>query len=181
MNREPGPSRRGFTLVEAIAALTIIATLGSIASIVIARGAAAYRTSATLGQVQGELAAAMDRVEREVRAIPHKSGTTAADISGITASSLTWNTSAGACSISLSGGQLLIATGGGPGRAILGDVSVLSVQCFNESGGAMAATLSGAACEPVRRIVISASVSRYGVTATLRTGIYLRSTMTGTQ
>ena len=48
-------------------------------------------------------------------------------------------------------------------------------------GAALAATLSGASCEAIRRVVVTATMTRYGSTATMRTGIYLRSTMTGAQ
>ncbi len=180
-HRRPNRSARGFTLVEAIATMVVIATLGSAASLVIARATGAYKATATLGQLQAELSAALDRVEREVRAIRHKSGASAADISATTASSLSWNSSGGACSLTLSGGQLLLATGGGAGQAILSDVSSLTVQCYDESGAALSSTLSGTACESIRRIAVTATCTRYGTTATLRTGAFLRSTMTGAQ
>lgn len=182
--KRPNPAsgaRRGFTLVEAIAAMVVIATLGSTASLIIARAVGAYKAAATLGQLQSELATGMDRVERELRSVRHKTGTSAADISAATASSISWNSSGGACSLTLSGGQMLLATDGGSGLAILNDVSSLTVQCYDESGAALAATLSGTACEAVRRVAVTATLTRYGTTATLRTGVYLRSTMTGAQ
>jgi prepilin-type N-terminal cleavage/methylation domain-containing protein len=172
--------RRGFTLVEAIATMVIISVLGSAASMVIARAAGMYAAAATTGQLQAELSAAMDRLEREVRAIRPKAGTPgAADLSGATASGLSWTAAGGACAISWSGGQLLLAKDGGAAAAILTDVSALSVQCYDESGVALAPTLSAEACEALRRISITATLTRHGSTAMLRSGIYLRSTMTG--
>jgi hypothetical protein len=173
--------RRGFSLVEAIAAMVVVSTLGSVSSMVIARAVSAYKAAATLGQLQSELAAGFDRAEREVRGIRHQPAGVGADITAAGASAIAWNSAGGACSLSLAGGRMLVAADGGAGVAVLNDVSSLTVQCYDEAGAALPATLAGAACEAVRRVSITATVTRYGTTATLRTSIYLRSTMTGAE
>ena len=175
------PSRRGFTLVEAIATMAIISTLGSVAALVTARATDSYKAAANTAQLQTELSAAMDRVERTLRGIRRKTGVAAADISATTAPSISWNAAGGACSLTLTSGQLVLAENGGAGAAILTDVSAFTVQCYDQSGIALGATLSGASCEAIRRVVITATLTRYGSTTTLRTGVYLRSTMTGAQ
>jgi Tfp pilus assembly protein FimT len=172
-------ARRGFTLVEAVATMVIISTLGSVAVAIIARASDAYAVASSGAQLQSELGTGIDRVERAMRAIRRKTGVAAADISGATASSLSWNAAGGACSLSVSGGQLLLALDGGGGVAILNDVTSLEVACYDEDGSALGAPLSGSGCEAIRRITVTVALSRHGSTATLRTGIFLRATTTG--
>lgn len=170
--------RRAFTLVEVIAAMAVIATLGSVAAMVIARAADAYNTSATAAQVQAELSAALDRIERHLRMIPGAGGTLSY-ISAVTPTSLTWTGTDDECSLSLSGGQVLLVMDAGAPATILTGVTAFSVACADESGAAMAGTLVDDECEDIRRITIAATVSRSGITATGRTGVFLRCTMAG--
>lgn len=172
-------AQRGFTLVEAVATMVIIATLGSIAAVVVAQASEAYTSAATMAQLQSELSAGLDRVERAVRGIRRKAGADAPDITGCTASSISWDAAGGPGSLSVAGGELLLAENGGAGAAILSGVSWFAVECFDGAGVALPADLSGPACEPIRRVVVTVTVERAGVTTTLRSGVFLRSTMAG--
>jgi len=62
---------------------------------------------------------------------------------------------------------------------LIGDVTAFTVQTYNESNTALSATLSGAACDPIRRIMVTITTQRAGVTQTLRTKLFVRSTMEG--
>ena len=59
------------------------------------------------------------------------------------------------------------------------DVSAFSVQTYDEDNAALGATLTGAACDPIRRIELDLTLQRSGVTTSLRTKLFVRSTMRG--
>ena len=73
----------------------------------------------------------------------------------------------------------MITEAGGTARPVLNDVTAFTVTCYNESNAALAASLSGAATQPIRRIQIQVTVSRQGVTESLRARAFVRSLMTG--
>jgi prepilin-type N-terminal cleavage/methylation domain-containing protein len=168
--------RAGFTLIEAIATMTILAALGSVASMLVMTSVDGFTRAATSAQLHSEMSVALDRIDRELRNITVDSSAPgiAPDISAITASSITWHTD---YSLSLSGGNIMFVENGGTARVLLSDVTTFSVQAYDESNAALAASLSGSACEPVRRLRITITLQRSGVTQTLRTRIFLRCTM----
>ena len=170
--------RRGFTIVESIAVMSVLAVIGSISSALIYTGVTSYRDASTLGQIHEEEATAMARLAVELRKIPLSSsaGTMAPLISSVTAASMAWNTN---YSLTLTGSQLLLVEAGGASSVLLDNVTAFSITCYDESNAAMAASLSGAACYPIRRIAVSFTVSRQGTTDTLRTKFFIRSTMQG--
>jgi len=59
--------RRGFTLVELIATMTILAALGSVVSLVIATSVDGYTRAATTAQLNSEISVALEMVTRAVR------------------------------------------------------------------------------------------------------------------
>ena len=137
-----------------------------------------YRTAAIGAELNNELSVALARLETEVRDIPHKSGTATPDITSATATALQWSNS-GACSLTLTGSQLTLAVQGGADAALLSDVTGLAVQCYDQANAPLASTLSGAACDAIRRISVSVTLTRSGVSTTLRTKVFLRCTMQG--
>ncbi len=175
----PNPRhRRAFTLVETIAVMTVLAVLGSLSSALIYTGVLSYRDASTLAQLHEEEATAIGRLAIEFRRIPLNSGagTMAPLISSVSATSMSWNSN---YSITLSGSQLRFVEAGGAAATLLDNVTAFSIQCYDEANTALAATLSGAACYPIRRIAVSVSVSRQGISDTLRTKLFIRSTMQG--
>lgn len=164
---------RGFTLVEAISTMVIIGTVATVAAGIIWRGSEAYQSAATDTELYGELTAAMDRIERALREVPGKGGGKA-NLSGVTPSSVSWASGTTACALALSGGQLILTTdSSGPMVLATGAVS-LSVQAYDESNAALGGTLSGSALDSVRRLSVSATLSRGDRSATLRTRVFLR-------
>ena len=100
----------------------------------------------------------------------------APDINDITTDSITWGANG---EISLSGSKLQITTTGPPLRDILDGVTAFSVQTYDEDNAALAATLTGAACDPIRRIELDLTLQRNDQSASLRTKLFVRSTMSG--
>lgn len=171
-------SRRGFTLVEAIAAITIIATLGSISSTLIFTAVTSYRDATTRAAIHCEISAAYDRLFRELCGVSRDTSATvvAPRISSLTVTSVSWNSN---CTLTLTGNQLTLAMNGGSARVILNHVTSFSITAYNESNTALAASLSGTATQAIRRIQIQVTVSRNGVSETLRSKLFLRCTMQG--
>ena len=170
--------RRGFTIVETIAVMSILGIVGSVSSLLIYSGVASYRGAAVLAQIHEEEATAMARLAVEFRKIPldGTAGSMAPQISSVTATSIAWSTS---YSLTLSGTQLRLVEAGGATSTLLDNVTAFSIQCYDEGNAALGASLSGAACYPIRRITVSFTVSRQGTTDTLRTKFFIRSTMQG--
>ena len=72
-----------------------------------------------------------------------------------------------------------LTTSGPPLGDLLEDVSSFSIQAYDEDNAALAATLTGAACDPIRRIELDLTLQRTGVSTSLRTKLFVRSTMSG--
>ena len=81
--------------------------------------------------------------------------------------------------LSLSGADLLLAVDGGAAAVLLADVTAFSVQTYDEDDAALADSLSGVACDPIRRVALDVTLQRHSVSETLRTKLFIRSTMSG--
>lgn len=178
MSRPHARAQRGFTIIEALATIVILATLGSLVSVIIVRAADQYSATAVAGRLQGQLNQAMERVYRELQSVPARAGATpvVAEISTVTPTSVTFRTN---WTLSQSGGQLLLAEAGAAAQPLLTDVSAFSVQALDSQGTAMGSNLSGSACDPIRRLSITISTTRAGVTETLRTRVFIRALQSG--
>jgi Tfp pilus assembly protein PilE len=173
-------TRRGFTLIEAISTTVILGALGMVTSGLLLRASSAYSQSAATAQAQADLATAMERIDRALREIPLKAQSGAApNITGVTATSVSWADASGSWSLSLSGTQLLLTAPGQSAQVLLNGVSAMSVQAFDQSNAAMSATLSGTACDSVRRLAVSVTSTASGRSETLRTKVFLRGAMSG--
>lgn len=170
-------SRRAFTLIEVIAAIVIIGMLASMTAAVLIRGMEGYEATAQVAQLHSDVTAALDRIDRALRSIP--AAESGANISSVTSASIAWTSAGGACSLSLSAGTLSLVIDGAASQPILSDVTAFTVQCFDESNSALAGSLSGAAVTPIRRVQITLTATRNGRSDTLRTKVFVRSTMEG--
>lgn len=158
--------------------MTILAALGSVASSILMAAMNGYTNSAIGAQLQSDASIALDRIIRELRKVPRDSSASsnAPTISSVTASSIAFNTN---YNLTRSGTTLNFVDNGAASRPLLQDVSSFAVQSYDESGTALATTLSGTACNAIRRIQITISLTRYGVSATVRTSLFIRPTMEG--
>lgn len=174
----PTRAGRAFTLVETIAVMAVLAVIGSLSSGLVYSAVGSYKDAAAEALLHEDAATAMTRLAVELRRIPLNSaaGTMAPLISSVTATSMAWNSN---YSLTLSGGQLQLVEAGGAATVLLANVTSFTIQCYDESNAAMAASLSGPACYPIRRISVSVTVSRLGRTDTIRSKFFIRSTMKG--
>jgi hypothetical protein len=167
--------RRAFTLVELVATMTVLGAMGSVVSVVLTSAIDGYTRASTAAQLNGELSIAMDRIDQLLRYIPYN-GVSGPDIVSVTASSISWQAN---WSLTLVGGEVLLSENGGSAAVLLSDVTSLSVQAYDENNIALAANLSGSACDPIRRIAITIAMQRNGVADTLKTRVFLRAMATG--
>jgi type II secretory pathway pseudopilin PulG len=172
-------ARRAFTLIEALATIVILAALGSVVSTVILSAADGYFDASTRAQLHTELSLALDRVVRDLRAIDRDATATgiAPDIGSYATTDLQWQTPQ--CRLWLSGTTLHLQIDGGATTTLLEDVSAFTITAYDESNAAIAAPKSGSGCDAIRRLAIEVTLTRYGVSETLRTKVFLRSTMEG--
>lgn len=170
---------RAFTLVETVATITITAVMLSICGPLVMAGVDGYAKAAARAELSASTSAAIARIARQVRDTPLRSAAASASpaIDSVTSSSITWSSGA---SVRLNAGSLLFrpATGAAE-KQLLPDVSSVSIRAFDESNSALAATLSGSACDPIRRIELAVTTSRAGTSETLRTTVALRALAAG--
>ena len=183
MRRAPSNQRglrSGFTLVELVATIVILAAIGSIASNLILTSTDGYVDAATSAQLHTEASIGLDRIVRELRKIEldDAASEVAPNIDSVTAASIAWNDN---CNLTLTGSNLMLVDNGAAAAVLLSDVSSFSVQAFDADNTAMASTLNGAECDDVRRILITLTLQRAGVSEILRTKLFIRSTMVGAE
>jgi hypothetical protein len=68
---------------------------------------------------------------------------------------------------------------GGTSAVLQTDVTAFAVQTYDESNATLAASLSGSGCDPIRRVQLTLTAQRHGVTQSLRTKLFIRETMVG--
>jgi len=137
-----------------------------------------YGNATRASQLQDELSIAMDQIVRELRAIPAEPGVDPAApyLTSVTSTSMQWNTN---YALSLASGQVQLVENGAAPLTLLRDVTAFTVSVRDAANGAVATPLVGAACRPVRRIQIDITLSRGGVTQSLRSRVFLRGVMQG--
>ena len=169
--------RRAFTLVEVIASIVIVAVLAVTSANLVGNVTSGYTGAATRAELVNDGSAALERLVTGIRDIPLRASATSAEpsIATITTDSITVDGNQG---FALSGTNLLL-TVAGVTTTLLGNVSSFQVRAFDQDNAAMAVSVSGDACDPVRRIELTLTLSRNGVSETLRTRVFLRSMMNG--
>lgn len=169
--------RRGFTLIEAVATMTVLSVVSVLASRIIFAATSAYAAEATRAELSFDLSAAMERVAGELRSIPSVEGGAGTPwIDSVAAGSISFGNGS---QIALSGTNLQVTVAGGSARTLLAQVTGFALACFDERGQSLALPMSGAACGTVRKIQVSITRTRAGVSETLRTRVYLRCAMAG--
>ena len=179
--------RGGFTLIEAIATITVLSVLGSMASFLIVNAVDGYVGAATSSQIHAELAIALDRLTRDIRKIDNDAtaGPTDPDIDTVTRAgtedAMTWTDSDGdAYSLSKTGSNLMLAVDGGAAAVLLSDVTAFAIEVYNQDNGVIpGGDISTTDCDPIRRVLLDVSLSRHNVTESLRSKVFIRSSMSG--
>ncbi len=182
------PRRRGgFTLIEAIATITVLSILGSMASFLIVDSVDGYVGASTSSQIHAELAIALDRLTREIRKIDNDetAGPTDPDIDTVTRvgpdDAMTWTDSLGKTySLSKSGSDLMLAVESGAAAVLLSDVTAFAIEVYDQDNGVIpGGDVSDTDCDPIRRVLLDVMLSRNNVTESLRSKVFIRSTMSG--
>ena len=176
--------RRGFTLIESMATIVVLATISSIASLLLLEAIENFTKAANGAQLHAELSTAWDRATRQLHKIPLDTGASgiAPDIDSVTqvgsADAIAWRDSDGdAYSLSKSGSDIELAVNGGAANVLISDVTTFDVSIFEEDNDAIVGDVSDTACDDIRRITLDATVSRNGITTSLRAKLFLRATM----
>ena len=178
-------TRRGFTLIESMATVSILALAGSIASFLILDSVDQFSDAATTAQLQAEMAIALDRATREVRRIPLDTAAATPpgpDINDLTATSLNWDGPLGTSyQLVYNAGEsaLKLQEAGGAIAVLLADVTSCTISAFDADNGALAATLTGDPCDAISRILIDITCTRSGISVSLRAKVFIRSVMIG--
>lgn len=179
--RQPAPSTRlGFTLVEVIATVVIVGAIGVFIAGAVRATADAYAAAAQRAELVNSASAALERAVTGLRDIPLRASVTPAEpaIETITTSSITATAADSAYGLALSGTNLQL-TVAGVTTTLVRHVSDFQVRAFDQGNIALADTLSGNTCDPVRRIELTLTLSRNGVSETLRTRVFLRCMIAG--
>lgn len=180
MTKERRTSRRAFSLVEAVCTIAILGTLSVLSSRIILQTSGQYLDAVTRAEVFAELSTAMEVATSELRGVRVLAGSSppAPDLAAVTPTSIAWNSDSGARSISLSGTDLVLASGGAT-SILQRNVTSMTVRAYDNANAALGATLSGSALLPVQRVELEVTVTRAGVTETFRTRVALRATLSG--
>lgn len=170
--------RRAFTLIEAIASITILGTIAAVAAPLILEAGDGYASASTAGQLHVEASVALDRLARSLRSVEQDSGapTPSPLITSTTDTSIAWGPASG---VSLSGARLVLVDDGRAPAVLLDDVADFRVCTFDESNAALAFTQSGTACRVIRRVELTLTTERHGVRHTLRTRVFVRAAAEG--
>lgn len=174
-----GARRRdgGFTLVELIATMTVLSVIGLAASGLIVTATDSYVEASTAARLHGEASVAMDRIVRELRAIPNRAEEEAngPDLDAVRSDRISWGDGS---SIRLDEQRRLVLTiDGGDANVLLENVATFEVEAFDAEGAALAATLNWPATASVQRIGIMIETSDKGVQDRIRSLAFIRSTI----
>ncbi len=183
------PRRRGFTLVESIATIVVLATLGSAASFLIINSVDQYLNGAMSAQLQSELSIGLDRIGRELRKIELDSlagpGIIAPNIDTVTQGSspgtMDWRDDTGDLyRLALVGTDVQLTVDGAGPYLLLTDCNSLVIQTYDDANDPIpGATISGTTCDVIRRIRVTVTLNRNDIQQDLHVKVYLRATMSG--
>lgn len=174
------PSRRGFTLVEAIVTMVILAIVMGMASRLFYTASVGYTAAATRAELHTEISMALERIVTEVREARRKVGASpaVADITAVGSNSMSWYGPDGALrTVMLTGTTITYSIAGGAGVVLASSVSAFGISTFDEAAVALSGTLSSGQAESVRRVQITITGSTGGVSETLRTRVFPRACM----
>jgi hypothetical protein len=163
-----------------MATVSVLAILGSITSFLILDAVDGYTDASTSAQLHAELSIALDRAVREIRMIELDSSASvlAPNITDVTPTTIIWTDSdVDSYLLQLSDSDLILQVDSGAAAVLLSNVTAFSVTTYDEGDIQLAATLTGDECDDIRRVVLNVTVERGGVSESLRTRAFIRSTM----
>lgn len=172
---------RAFTLVEAITTIVIIAIVSTISATLVRGGMNVYDNAATRAELSERLSIAMDRITTELRTMDQtgSSGSNQPNISALTTNSITFTAGGAARTISLSGTNLLLSGALASNAVLAPDVSSFALLGFDKTNTALPTSPSAPQIATLRRIQITITATRNGVSETLRTKVFIRELASG--
>jgi prepilin-type N-terminal cleavage/methylation domain-containing protein len=175
-------SRRAFTLIESMATVVVLGTLAGASSLLIFNAVDGFTEATTAAQLHVEASIALDRAIREIRKIELDGAAAgvAPNIVGIGDTYVAWlDSDSDAYAFTMGVDVIYLQIDGAPGAVLLTDVTGVTVKAFDERNIELVLPLAGAACDPVRRISVEITLERNGVSHSLRSKVFIRSTMDG--
>lgn len=169
MSRRPSPARRAFTLVEAIAAIVVLATAGSLAASVMTPAIDSAIAASLTADLEQTASLAMDRLVVDLRE------TEAAPAGGpafarVTSTHIIWSDGREA----LRRGDRLHLVEAGVPHLLARSVESFAIRAFASDGSVLPLPLDEAGCTQIRRIELALVLARGGVRFPLRTRIAFR-------
>lgn len=134
-------SRRGFTMIECVCAITVLAAVASVVLPVVSGATTAYANATQARDVSENTAYALDRVLRLLRDTPIRISDGQADITSASATHLTLGDGRG---INLDGDVLHLTTPGGSPAPLLRGVEAFEIGYFNQLGTTSTLSTPGA-------------------------------------
>jgi Tfp pilus assembly protein PilW len=153
--------------------MVILAIVSTVLSGVVWAAVRAYDEGAESARLHTEASIAMERMVRDLRAVPLNAGGEP-DIASISPEAITWDNASR--SLALVGSDLVLTIDGEEG-VLLSDVTGFALRGFDASNNPMASSLSGAATGPVRRLTIALTTARGRASSAVRTKVFLRCMM----
>ena len=174
LRRPPTPAR-GFTLVEAVAAMVVLSVAAGSSALLMATSSRAYADAAAGARLSAEASVALARIVAEITATGRDPAIQTVSVPAFTAMTTTSVTWPDGRRVSLVGSSIMLRGADGEDRLLLADAS-LDLRAFNEANAPLAASLSGAEAGQIQRIQITITAVRNGVAQSLRTRAFLRCT-----
>jgi len=166
--------RRGaFTLVELVATLVVLGMLAVVTAPMLMESVEGYAAASGRAQLHTEASLAMERMTRELRNIAPAGEGPEPRIDEVTGTSITFNDDerlwleGSALRLRVEGVEAVLAT----------DVAWFELEAFDESDEVVALPVRGAATEDVRRLRVSITLAREGVSERLEAKVFLRAGM----
>ena len=169
----PQTRRRGFTLTEAIASMVILSIVGLTSSQILLTTSRGFTDAADHLEMQAELSAAVHRIAQAIRGIGRESSSSSApDITSLSVNEIRWPRG----SIGLTGDVVTLSTGVSATEPLRSGVTERRLEAFDDEGAALAGALDDDAADAVRFLRFTVSASWGDQSASLTTGVFIRST-----
>jgi hypothetical protein len=166
--------------MESMATVAVLAILGSLTSFLILDAVDGYTDASTSAQLHAELSIALDRAVREIRMteLDTFADVVAPNITDVTPTTVIWTDSnVDSYLLQMLDSDLILQVDSGPAAVLLSNVTAFSITTYDQDNTQLAATLTGDSCDNIRRVALEATVERGGVSESLRTRTFIRSTM----
>lgn len=172
--RSASRRRRGFTLVEAIATIAVLAVALTVASRIVFAAMDGYASAAAGSRLVSDLSSAMEVASAQLRDLPGSAiEPLAPEYTSLTDARATWG---GSGVLELVNSELRFRAdedATGP-RVLVAGATALQLRAFDQSGNPLPLPLSAASLQQVRQTELSITAERAGLSRTLRTRVFHR-------